>query len=162
CGAFGAGDGEYAGSRAISLSPSNMPHTDPSKTVTAWGRAAEKLLDPSAGKRIHSAYAQPVADLINDKDALEHFGGRLLNPALDVYSPDGVMGALTNATPVTNAMLADLFAFTDQHADPNDMLVDAHNAIGQSSWQEPFGQLAAFAVRMIQAGSPMIVLEDPI
>src|SRR5262249_9889530 len=68
---FGIGSGEYGSSRPIDLIPTNLPTSDASKTVTAWGRKAETAIDTVTTNGLHPLMAQPVLDFMNDKAALD-------------------------------------------------------------------------------------------
>ncbi len=164
------GVGEYAGSRPLTLDDyggvAGLPTTDPGDSVSAWGRAAEGLLDTAFETSRNALAGQGVANFINDK-AHEHFVAALIDPALRVYDPMSLTASLGNlvggGAPVTNTMLAELFGLTSDTTPAGDILFDvfasrtagmAAPAWAQTDNQE--GLVGAQVVRMLQKGAPIV------
>jgi len=162
---FAIGVGDYAGSRPIILgSTSSLPERDPSQSVSAWGRKAEKRLDSAFGQSRPDWASGQVANLVNDKVGAELYGEPMMAPVLNILkNPSEALGeTVATNLPVTNAMLLELFAVSSSTTPPGDLLFEAYAAEGRDSWErDSFGDGAAFALRMLQAGAPIAIVRDP-
>ena len=159
---FGVGVGDWASSRPIALPTATLlPTRDPTKSVSAWGRRAELTLDADFGASLPDYNARKVADFINDKHNAELYGGPLLEPALRVLdNPGEALGETVGDVALTNQMLLELFGVQSAVTTPGDILFDAYASENKSSWDiDWFGYNAAFAVRMIQMGAPVVAVE---
>jgi hypothetical protein len=161
---FAGGEGMYAGSRPLILqSATTLPYRDPTAKVSRWGRSAEVGLDPLFAKGRVGYVQDKVANLINDKIGADAHGAQLLDPVLKLgTNPGEALGQLVGTTtPVTNAMLGQLFGISSEVTPPGDILFDAYASNRQTSWtQDKPGYNAAFAIRLLQKGAPIVAVGD--
>ena len=163
---WGAGSGEYAHSRPLTLRADKLPTVDPGASVSAWGRKLEDDLGESFRARQGGYMEQVVADFLNDKSGADQHVGKLVDPALHLLTADPLseLGVLLDGTPVTNAMLGEVFGLTSDLAPPGDILFDAIGALKSTpsnsvTWSENRWSLAgSLAVRLLQKGAPIVAM----
>ncbi len=157
---FGAGVGAYAGSRPLQMwSATSLPYRDTTAKVSKWGRRAETRLDAAFAAGRPTFAGDKVADLANDKVGADRHGSKLLNPVLKVGQyPDESLGNVHGTlTAMTNRMLGELFAIKSDVTPAGDILFDAYRSNGITTWdRDEAGYNAAFSVRLLQMGAPMV------
>ncbi len=168
--AWSFGVGDYAAYRPIFLTaPTGLPTTDPGQSVAAWGRKAEQDLDTAFAASRQSFMNQAVADFINDKAAGDAHVKQLIDPSLHLYTTPAAgaapatLGTLSDGTtPVSNAMINEVFGVSSDLTPAGDILFDAFGAAQSTTmptWTastNPFGLSGALAVRLLQIGAPIV------
>jgi hypothetical protein len=159
---FAIGAGTYAASRPMLLQGSqSLPSRDPTASVSKWGRAAETLLNQAAAKDRPSFTSDRVGDLIADTSTAERYGAPLLSPVLHIDSqPAEALGTrFGTSTPVTNAMLRELFAVNSSETPAGDLYFDLATSHQKTSWTNDLvGYSAAFVIRLLQMGAPIVAM----
>lgn len=163
---------QYAGSRPIFLSgPTAVPASSPKAKFPPFSLKLENDLDAPFQTTRQAFTGQAVADLVNDKANGDAHLPQLVNPALHLATPPAMgmpspsLGTTVDGTPVTNAMLAELFALDSASAAAGDIFFDvfaAQNETTTPSWtltQNQFGLNAAIALRLLQTGAPVVSIQ---
>jgi uncharacterized protein (DUF1501 family) len=160
---FSVGVGAYASSRPLILdNATQLPDRDPTANVSRWGRQAEVALDQLFAQGRVGYAADRIANLVNDKAGADAHGGKLLDPVLRIgANPTAALGQLVGgATPVSNAMLGELFGISSDVTPAGDILFDAYTSNNQTSWAHDLvGYNSAFAVRLLQMGAPIVAVD---
>jgi hypothetical protein len=163
---------KYAGARPVFLSSATaLPTVDPGKSVAAWGRAAEQIVDGDYQLDRQAYMGQSVADFVNDKAAGDLHVSQLVDPSLHLsvlpkVGGSPAYGTTTAGAPVTNDMLDQCFGLSSVNAIAGDPLFDVFAALNNTTasaatWsltQNSFGLAGALAVRLLQWGSPIVSL----
>jgi hypothetical protein len=159
---FAIGAGTYAGSRPMLLQGAlSLPSRDPNASVSKWGRASETQLNQAFAQNRPSFTSDRVADLISDSSTSERYGAPLLSPVLHIDTqPTEALGTrFGTSTPVTNAMLRELFAINSSETPAGDFYFDLASSHQKSTWtNDQVAYSAAFAVRLLQMGAPIVAM----
>jgi hypothetical protein len=166
------GIGQYASARAMYLgNPLALPATNPGATLPTFTKKIEGQLDNEYAQWRQAYMGQSVENFISDKAAADAHIGQLVNPALHFETPQPQtspsLGTLMDgSTPVTNQMLYELFGIDSTSTPAGDILFDVFGALNNvaasaATWTtgtNAFGVNGALAVRLLQMGSPMVVV----
>ncbi len=165
---FGLGVGPFASARPLALAdPTQVPTKDPGSSVSVWGHKMESDVDTALQGSLQGTMGQSVADFISDKANGDAYAPKLIDPALQLGSTTAngtaTLGTLKDgSTPVTNAMIYELFGLSDTVTPTGDTLFDAFGA--QHNTKTPtwtpgandYGINGALAVRLLQKGAPVV------
>jgi hypothetical protein len=168
--AWSFGIGDHQGSRPIYLNAAtSLPSSSAAARPAAWMTKAESLLDTPLLESRQAYARQAVANLVSDEAHGDAHLPQLVSPVLRLATtePRGTASATLGTTragaPVTNGMLAEVFALGADTAPPGDITGDAVAAIRNvdGAWgpaDNVFGLNGALAVRLLQAGAPLVSL----
>ena len=157
----------FAKARPIYLSnASSLPGTDPGNSVSQWGHLLEGDWDQGYLASRQQYVGQSIADYVNDKANGDAHVKQLIQPQLHL-SANGTTGygTLTDgATPVTNAMLWEVFGIGSANTVAGDPYLDVYASdqnTATPSWTSSgndYGLQAGLAVRLLQTGAPIVSL----
>ncbi len=168
--AFSFGIERFASSLPIFLSDAtSLPTTDRGSSAAAWANQVQAAMEQARGAARKVFIAPTAAEKESPKPASAAYVTELSNPALRLLLPRSpsspALGTLVDGvTPVTNDMLSELFGISSAMTPRGDILFDAFGALASSTaptWtadQNEFGLDGALAVRLLQAGAPVVSL----
>jgi hypothetical protein len=116
-------------------------------TDPAWATSLESQLDDSFVEARPSALGGRAIEYLIAKQLGLGYGAALDEDPLRISYADATLGTLTNGTPLSNAMLAELFGMPILGQDPRSAVLDAH-------WGGP----TALGVRLLQSGAPVVAV----
>jgi hypothetical protein len=112
-----------------------------------WATSLESQLDDSFVQTRPNALGGRAIEYVLAKQLGLGYGATLAGDALRISYTDTTLGTLTNGTPVSNAMLAELFGMPIFGQQATFAMLDAH-------WGGP----TALGVRLLQSGAPVVAV----
>jgi hypothetical protein len=112
-----------------------------------WVTSIESQLDDSFLQARPGALGGRALEYLIAKQLGLGYGAALTGDPLRISYADATLGTLTSGTPLSNAMLAELFGMPILGQDPSLAMVDAH-------WGGP----TALGVRLLQLGAPAVAV----